>query len=55
MIDALAGYNIAVIRGLSGDVDVCVREYLAGNLCRCTGYQSQYRALVSYFEIEEAD
>lgn len=26
-----------------------VKEYLAGNLCRCTGYQSQYRALEKYF------
>lgn len=26
-----------------------VKEYLAGNLCRCTGYQSQYRALERYF------
>ena len=26
-----------------------VREYLAGNLCRCTGYASQLRALEKYF------
>lgn len=31
-----------------------MKEYLAGNLCRCTGYQSQYRALCSYFGIQEA-
>ncbi len=30
-----------------------MKEYLAGNLCRCTGYQSQYRALSKYFNIEE--
>lgn len=30
-----------------------MKEYLAGNLCRCTGYQSQYRALCSYFGIKE--
>lgn len=26
-----------------------IRAYLAGNLCRCTGYQSQQRALENYF------
>ncbi len=30
-----------------------MNEYLLGNLCRCTGYQSQYRALAKYFDIQE--
>lgn len=30
-----------------------IKEYLSGNLCRCTGYQGQYRALMKYFGIEE--
>ena len=25
-----------------------IREYLAGNLCRCTGYVSQLRAIRQY-------
>lgn len=32
-----------------------MQEYLSGNLCRCTGYQGQYRALTKYFEIEEGE
>lgn len=30
-----------------------IKEYLSGNLCRCTGYQGQYRALTRYFGIGE--
>lgn len=30
-----------------------IREYLSGNLCRCTGYVSQLRAIKSYLESKE--
>ena len=30
-----------------------IKEYLSGNLCRCTGYQVQYRVLLKYFGIGE--
>lgn len=30
-----------------------VREYLAGTLCRCTGYQSKLRAAMAYLSREE--
>lgn len=26
-----------------------IRHYLAGNLCRCSGYESQFRAIEAYF------
>jgi len=28
-----------------------IKEYLSGNLCRCTGYEAQFRALKRYFDI----
>lgn len=30
-----------------------IKEYLSGNLCRCTGYQGQFRALMKYFGIDD--
>ena len=28
-----------------------IKEYLAGNLCRCTGYMGQLRAIQKYMEV----
>ena len=50
------GFIMAVLalkRELEHPTPEQIKEYLAGNLCRCTGYQSQYRALMKYFGIEE--
>ena len=30
-----------------------IKEYLAGNLCRCTGYMSQLRAIQKYMAVQK--
>ena len=40
--------GLAMERELVNPTTDEVREYLAGNLCRCTGYASQLRALEKY-------
>lgn len=30
-----------------------IKEYLAGNLCRCTGYQGQLRAILNYLNAKK--
>ena len=30
-----------------------IREYLAGNLCRCSGYEGQLRGIRSYLEFKK--
>ena len=32
--------------------DVEIRNFIVGNLCRCTGYQSQFKAIKAYLEAE---
>lgn len=39
---------ISMTRELKNPSEVDIKEYLAGNLCRCTGYQGQLRAIVNY-------
>ena len=41
---------LAMKRELSNPDDREIREYLAGNLCRCTGYAGQMRAVRKYLE-----
>ena len=38
---------LAMVRELEDPTEE-IKEYLAGNLCRCTGYVSQLRAIKKY-------
>ena len=41
---------LAMLRELDDPTDGEIRRYLAGNLCRCTGYESQMRAIRKLYE-----
>lgn len=43
---------LAMKRELSNPTETEVREYLAGNLCRCSGYTSQMAAVMRYIRGE---
>ena len=43
---------LAMRRELSNPSDDEIRAYLSGNLCRCTGYESQMRAIRKYLIAE---
>lgn len=41
---------LAMKRELTSPTEDNVRQYLEGNLCRCSGYEGQLRAIVKYLE-----
>lgn len=43
---------IAMKKELNNPTDEEIKHYLAGNLCRCTGYMGQLRAVKKYLEVE---
>ena len=46
---------IALLRENPDPTDREILEYLSGNLCRCTGYQSQLRSLRNYLNSKKKD
>ncbi len=43
---------LALKNELQNPTDEEIRHYLAGNLCRCTGYMGQMRAVKTYLEVK---
>lgn len=41
---------LAMVEELENPDEEAVREYLSGNLCRCTGYMGQLRAVKKYLD-----
>lgn len=44
---------LAMKKELSSPTEEEITHYLTGNLCRCTGYQSQLRAIKKYMGVED--
>lgn len=43
---------VAMKKELKNPTDEEIKHYLNGNLCRCTGYMGQLRAVKKYLEVE---
>jgi carbon-monoxide dehydrogenase small subunit len=46
---------LAMAKELKNPTEKEIKEYLAGNLCRCTGYEGQYRAIRNYLAATRAN
>ena len=44
---------LAIERELKDPTEDEIKEYLAGNLCRCSGYMSQLRAVKKYLDAKQ--
>ena len=44
---------IALFRENPAPTDDEIREYLAGNLCRCSGYEGQLRGIRAFIEYKK--
>lgn len=44
---------ISMTKELENPTIIEIKEYLAGNLCRCTGYQGQLRAILNYLNVKK--
>ena len=44
---------LAMGRELKDPTEEEIKEYLAGNLCRCSGYMSQLRAVKKYLDAKQ--
>lgn len=42
--------TIAMLREIPDPTDEEIKEYLSGNLCRCSGYESQFRGIKAYID-----
>ena len=45
---------LSMVRELDDPTEEEIKEYLAGNLCRCSGYMSQLRAVKNYLAYKKA-
>lgn len=46
---------LAMVRELENISDEDIKEYLSGNLCRCTGYMGQMRAVRKFLEFKKGE
>lgn len=46
---------LAMVRELPDPTEDEIREYLSGNLCRCTGYMGQLRAIKNYLKMKKGE
>ncbi|SHH33221.1 carbon-monoxide dehydrogenase small subunit [Anaerosphaera aminiphila DSM 21120] len=43
--------TVSLKKNYKNPSDEFIKNYLSGNLCRCTGYESQMRAIKKYLEV----